>query len=488
MATLAQVTASLAVLFSPPAPSSGVTPQLIQHWATTPTPAQEGTGNAGNAYKLYIAPTGAGDMVLVGITGPHGQTPTITDSKGDASPTAVCSADNGSGNYVSYLYAFIPTAGTTWIEANWTGGAFNPFDWVISEFNNIASVTAQGHNCQAGVTAAATLVTPTSFLPTNNDSTGGNLIYSYTPLAASARCNASGYTPASGFTLLSGNTASFLNGNGYGFQTSSQYQVQTTRASVIASMTMTGENCSGGNGDPFNVLSVALRIGPAGIPNPTTIHVVRAVQMTNNQFGNPTLPTSFTVPTPTQGNLRVFMSETPNGTGTWTDAGTVTSSDGCKYTKVTGTNTGLYMWYAQGCSPCPTCTATFHNISVPLQNTAAKFYDVENAAASSFQNYTDTNNTCSTGSASNDPNFTPSNSAGVAIGMVAIGNGPAGGRTSPLGAVYAVPDFAGITDAEFMAFGDAHGFYYYSSNAAQNWTWTVTGQGSTCAALVAAYK
>lgn len=468
-----------------------ITPQVIQHWATSPSSSSAGHPT-GNAFQMHIQPTLAGDVLVVGITGWNGQTVTITDSAGDTSPTAVCSADAGAThNGLSLIYAFAPTTGTSWVKATWSGSGVVEFDFFITEFNNV-SAADQGHNCQAAVSSAANVVTPTGFTPTNNDSTGGNLIVNYTPISVgdnTVSCNASSYTPASGFSLLSGNVAGYLNGSPYNFPTSVQMEVQTTHASTVASVTMPGENCSSGDGDPFNTLTIALKVGASGTALPSTIRVVKAVQVTTDNNGASGLPTTFVLPTPWLGNLRVWMFEAINGNGSWAVATSVTSSDSCNYTSVVGANTGMYLWYAENCSPCPTCTTTFHlHNGTTLANTAGKFYDIVNANASSYQNYTDNSPTCSTGSSANNPSFTPGNSAGVSIAMVAVGNGPETGATSPSGLVYAVPNFTGQDDGESLAFGDAHGFYYYSSNAAQNWTWTISGPGSTCSGMAAAFK
>ena len=391
---------------------------------------------------------------------------------------------------MSYLYAIAPSAGTTWFKVAWSGSGVTAFNFVVTEFNNISSVAAQGHDCEAGLTATSGTVTPAGFTPTSNSA--GNLIYNYTALATGNNmpsCNASGYTPASGFERFGGDTTNWLNGNGYGFQSVMETEIQETAAAVVASMKMAGETCSGGNGDPFNSLTVALKIGSAGISYPSGIHVAQVQQLTTDSFGGANLPSSFSIPFSAVGNLRVFLFEATNGNGSWNNPnGTVTSSDGCNFTQVTGANSGELLYYAQGCSPCPNCTITFPlHSGASLANTAGKFYDIVNAASSSYLGYSDANLNCSTGSIADDPSLTPSTAPGLVLVAVGIGNGPASGLTAPSGAVYAVPYFTGISDGEHLAFGDAHGFYNYSTTAAQNWTWTVSGPGNTCTALAAEF-
>jgi len=464
-------------------------PEIVQHWDTATSSAGSGQP-AGNNYQLNVQPTGSGDIVVLAFTGVSGDTvSSITDSASDTIPAAVCSADNGSTNGLSYLYVIAPTAGVTWFKIAFSA-SFTEFNYVLTEYNNIASATAQGHNCQAGLASTAGTVTPTSFTPTSNSN--GNLIYNYTALATgtnSPACNASGYTPASGFERFGGNTSDWINGDGYGFQSVMQTETQLTAAAVSASVTMAGETCSSGNGDPFNSLTVALQIGAAGIAYPTSIHVVQTQQLTTDNFGSPNLPSSFSIPFSSLGNLRVFMFEAVNGNGSWDTAnGTVTSSDGCNFTQVTGANTGTYVYYAQNCSPCSNCTITFPlHSGTALANTAGKFYDVINASSSSYLNEADAALSCSTGSIAADPSITPSSAPGLTLAMVGVGNGPANGATAPSGLVYAVPQFTGQSDGEHLAFGDAHAFYNYSSTTAQSWTWTIAGTGTTCGGLAAAF-
>ena len=484
-ASAATVTQNIPITIT--ATSGSITPQIIQHEATSPTPIDVGGPNE-KTWQPYFAPTGAGDTVVFGFTGPSGQTPAVTDSSGDTIPAAVCTADAGAGNYVSYIYIIQPTAGTNWFKVVWSGVGGLLFDFVVTEFNNISSASAQGYNCQAAVTALATVVTPNSLTPANNDATGGNVIYNYTVLGAAARCNASDYTPAAGFTRLGGNTASWLNGDGFGVQTVTQYELQATHAAVVPLMAMPGENCSGGNGDPFNTLTIALKVGSAGIAYPTGIHVVQAIQMTTNTFGSPSLPATVNTPITAFGNLRVFMCESC-GVGSFMSADTVTSSDGCNFTKVVDSTTGNYIWYAQGCSPCTNCTVSFHTSGGTFFNTAGQYYDIINASSSSYQNENGVVPICAPSSVAHAPDFTPgNNSAGVALAMLGIGNGPGGPILAPSGAVSTCPLLNVVDDGEFTCFGDWHGYYYYSSNASQNWTWGILGPGSSCAGTVAAFK
>jgi hypothetical protein len=482
-------------------PSTAATPQIIQHLATSPTPPAVG-GPAGNAYKMYISPTGVGDVIVLGFTGISGQTPTVTDSAGDSITTGtnqICAADAGATNSKSYLYAIAPTPGTTWFIVTFTGGGTLTYDFFITEWNNISSITAQGHNCQANLPSTAGVVTPASFNSTNNDATGGNLIVNYTALATGSNipaCKASNYTPQTGYTRLGGYVGMVINGNGDGFQTVEQYDVQRTHGATVASMTMTGETCSSGNGDPFNSLTAALAIGTAGITYPTTIHVVQAQRIVGTAQGGPNLPASMTIPITALGNLRVFTAEALNGNGSWTSAnGTVTSSDGCNFTTVNLPTAGNAVWYAQGCSPCLNCSVTIPlHTGTALTNSSTMYYDIANAQASSYQTATQSTDSCTNGANANEPSITPTSgqTPGLALHIFPIGVGPVVSPifTSPSGAVPTVPTFTGQGDGELMGFGDEDGYYYYSTAATQNWTIQINnGDGSTtCSPSVALFK
>jgi hypothetical protein len=186
----------------PPGPESTPntpTPQIIQHLSTVANAAASGEPNS-NTYQIDIAPTGSGDTMILSITALYGHgTPRVTDSASDPSPAAICDAYDGSGSYISYIYAFQPSAGVRWLKVTFSTPI--PFDWEVTEFNHLGA-TSQGSECQAGLPSTSGTVTPRGFTPTNNNSTGGNLIYNYTALASAAGCNARSYSPATGFTLL----------------------------------------------------------------------------------------------------------------------------------------------------------------------------------------------------------------------------------------------------------------------------------------------
>ena len=195
------------------------------------------------------------------------------------------------------------------------GASVQPFQYTLSEFNNIAtSSPVNGCIQAAGISPAGGTISPGSFTPTaNNDANGGNVIWSYTASAANAGGYPTGWTAASGFTLLDANN---IGSSGY-ISTASQWRIQPTQGAVTPSIVEAGDN-----GDTYNSLAIALKIATAGSSMPTGIHINKVIYFTQQSAGN-----SLTLETPATGNLRVIAfslagsvsSVTDNDTGSsWT--------------------------------------------------------------------------------------------------------------------------------------------------------------------------
>jgi len=468
------------------------TPQLVYHWATVPNPV--GSGQKGTAYKLYIPPVGAGDTIILATNVPNGRTVTITDSASDSSPTALCTADAGSGNFKSSLYAFVPTTGVTWINVGVSGAQFAGFDAEVSEWNNVGTTLQGSASCTASNASTAGVVTPTAISATNNDATGGNLLFNYTvlagPSAGTPACQTSNYTAGNGFVLLNGDTSTALNGNGFGFQHSTMALVQTTAASIAAKITLTGETCSSGNGDPYNSATVALKVQTSGITYPSTIHVIKDIEIDTFNWASPTVPATWLFPFSSRGNLRVFMFDGAVD-HTYAVANTVTSSDGCNFTQSTGSgNDILIFWYAQNCSPCDNCTITFNMTpGGSLNISAGRFYDIANAAASSYVGRAGNNiGAANQTSVTHDPDYTPTNATLILV-MGQNGFGPTTGITSPTGVYWTCALYTGQTDGDYMCSGDGHAYYYAPTTAPENWSWSIVSQpGGSIAGTVAEFK
>ena len=182
-------------------------------------------------------PVLAGDALVLAISYPSGNTPSITDSLSNAWPSsAACTANNGSGNIVTAIYVLPNSkAGTASSPGTITigfGSAIQPFQYTISEFNNIAtSSPVNGCKQAAGLSpnASTAVIDPGSFTPTtNNNANGGDVIWSYTAVAATSSGSPTTWKAGSGFTLLDGD----INSTYPGFPHASQWYIQTTQAAV----------------------------------------------------------------------------------------------------------------------------------------------------------------------------------------------------------------------------------------------------------------
>src|SRR5882724_5228490 len=119
-------------------------PTLVQHITSSANPA--GVGISGDNFKMPIGnPVGAGNCLVLGMTYPHGSTPTVTDNNGNTwSGSPAVSADGGVGGYVSAIFVLAnANAGLTTITVAFgTGNAtIIPFQYTLSEFNNVATAS-----------------------------------------------------------------------------------------------------------------------------------------------------------------------------------------------------------------------------------------------------------------------------------------------------------------------------------------------------------
>jgi hypothetical protein len=272
--------------------------------------------------------------------------------------------------------------------------------------------------------------------------------------------------------------------NNIGFPEASQYYVQTTSGSVTPSITATGESSSG---DCFNSASVALMIANSGASAPGAIHVAKIIHEAFITFSSPGTQTTMF---PTTGNLRVATFTWANGCpGAGAGCiGSLASSDGCAWT-LQVPNGGAGIAYAQNCSPCPTCSMSLNYTGgQTLPQASFRLYDVQNAAASSFQNIVGAQGACGT-SVTNAPSITPAGaSSGLMIAALGNGNGPVTAVTSPAGAVFDLWTFANQTDSDLADNADASSHYYYSSGATQNWNYTKTNGTDQCYWAAAAFN
>jgi hypothetical protein len=459
--------------------SSGAgAPILFQHIASSTDPS--GSGITGKNFVFHTESLPVNTVAVMGVSAPSGTAVSISDALAGSWSSAVCTVDAGSGGMKSWVFVqpLGATGGADTITIGVGSAQIQPVQFDISFYENInTSSPTDGSLCPASqiTPTSGGVISPGSFTPTANDSNGGNVIWNYTPLGSSGYSNATvtAWTAGSSFTLLNGGAVWWPE---HGYPQASQAFVQSTSAAVTPSISATGENSS--NGDAFNSLTVALKVANNGASAPSTIHVAN---ITHETIAEPSSPGAATGPFPTTGNLRVVST-------TWESAcpaggppclSSISSSDGCSWTIVgNAANGDAVLGYAQNCAPCPTCTVTLHFTAGGGFQGSFRLFDVQNAAAASYQNEASGNNSC--GTTLNDaPTITPSgSSSGLAIAATGIGTGPGLAVTSPIGATFDLWTFTGQTDADTADNADLTAHYYFSSTATQNWNWSLNAPSS----------
>ena len=258
-----------------------------------------GIGIPGNNYKIPLPNSVlAGDALVLAITYPHGNPITISDTLRQVWPAASIVEDGGANNYATAIYVRCGSAGGSETITVGLSGSVLPFEYTVSEFNNVAAA-----NCVDGSVGGANLspssagvINPGSFTPlTNNNAKGGHVIWNYTALSSPADGNPTSWKPASGFTLLDGDIAWI---NKQGFPHASQWSIQTQQAAATPSITSTGDTA-----DTFNSASVSLLAASAGGATPSGIHINKIIHQTWVALSS---GATLRLQLPTTGNLRVL--------------------------------------------------------------------------------------------------------------------------------------------------------------------------------------
>jgi len=464
-------------------------PVMFQHIASSTNPTGNGIG--GHAFVFHTESLPANTVAVMGLTVAHGITATVSDTLVGSWGAAVCTQDAGSGLAKTYLFvkSLGATGGVDTITLGVGGADTQPVQFDITFWQNINTTSpTAGSLCPSGGNLAANssgLVSPGSLTPTNNNATGGNVIWNYTPICSTnAGSNPTSWTAASGFTLLNGEIIWTTNN---GFPQASQYALQLVSASVTPSITATGENASG---DCFNSVSVALAVANNGSTAPSGIHVAAIGHESFISFAS---PGTQKIQVPWRGNLRVLSFTWPSmapGAGAGS-ASSATSSDGCNFTVIGGTGGNSGLMYAQNCLPCPTCTVSITYVGTQtLPQASFRYYDVQNALASSYQNETAGSGSC-TATTNDAPTFTPTGlTTGLTLSNLGIGTGPitAFASGAPTGAVLDLWNFTDQTDADLADNADASNHLYYTSKATQNWNYLEAQGTQDCYWIAAAFN
>jgi chitodextrinase len=454
---------------------SAATPALIQHVASSANPL--GLGLPGNNFKIPLPNSvGAGNCLVLGITYPHGSMPTITDNNGNIWPAAAAvAADAGNGNYVAAIWV-LPNAhaGQTLITVSFSAVVI-PFEYTLSEFDNIATVSpVNGIAASTNKTGASLSTGPLT--PGNNDSNGGNLIWNYYALSSIANGNPTKWAASNGFTLLDADIAWT---KGQGFPHASQFYVQTAASPISPGVAATGDTSN-----RYNAVAVALRVARGGNAAPSSIHVNKILHQTSNAPPSGTWVLQF----PATGNLRVVA--TANGNNLTNITG-ITDSDNGVWTKIEPADDEPQIWYSANASINANLVVTLHLGAGPTMTLL--FYDIANAATAPLDTYSGapaiavSNQTIIT----NMPSITPTTANGLVIAVMGDGDGPVLGLNtgSPSGAIFDLVNYSEELDVDLMENADGQAHYYNSDMSVENWNWRITSNpNNTVFATAAAFK
>jgi hypothetical protein len=448
-------------------------PALIQHVASSANPV--GVGITGNAFKCPIPnPVGSGNCLILGITYPHGKTVTVTDNNGNTWPSSpVTSVDAGvSANIMAVFVLPNAAAGQTTLTITFNTTVI-PFQYTLSEYNNIATVTPV-NGFQSVNDTAGPNVTLASFTPTNNNANGGNMLWFYAAVSGGSSDNPTGWVPNGSFALLDADIAW---NTGQGFPHASCHFLQATSAAIAPSMAATGSTLNGYHG-----ICVALKAATAGTAAPGGIYINKIIHQTSNQPAHPT----WNLLLPAVGNLRVLvMNENTsiNATG-------ITDNESGTWTKVEATTDEPQYWYSPNKSPNSSLAITITSSGTPSTVTTV-FYDISGADPSPYDTTGGMVSTSVSGltSISNAPTISPTTANGLVLASMGLGQGPGLSVTSPAGAVWDLCTYTSETDTDLMENADAKAHYYNAAAGSIGFAWTFTSQASnTAEATAIAFK
>ena len=427
----------------------------------------------GGSKVIAASPTGATEA---GTT----VTITTTTAHGLLAGQVVSVADVGVAGYNgTFIVATVPTTTTftytaaAGLAASGGGTAYvvvQPFQYTVSEFNNVATVTpVNGTSSTAAVSAPG--LTSGLFTPGNNDANGGNLIWTYcfdTSNQGSGN-KVSSFAAGTGFTLLDADIAWGTDDN---MHHAAEYFVQATSAAINPGITATMSPAN----DVFNVVSVALKAAVAGTaPATTGIRIVRIVHLTKAVFA---LNESWQLQFPCIGNLILLVATDPGVM----NITSVTDSKGNTYTSQSPDTTEPQFWFAGSATPDANLILTLHTSGTPL-GTSVTVYDIIGAAPSPFDVAAGVPNFVDTGGLNvvDVPAITPTN-IGLTVAAAEFNNGPTSGLDtgSPAGAIFDCVYSPHQTDADVMDNADGRAHLYNSDLSLEHWNWVVANRGITC--------
>ena len=455
--------------------SSLIGPSLIQHVASSANPI--GVGISGNNFRIPLPNSvGAGNCLVLGITYPSGNVPAVADNNGNAwSGSATVTADAGQFGYVSAVWV-LPNAhaGATQITVSFLSDVI-PFQYVVSEFNNVAAVNPV-NGTSVNVDGLGPSLTTGTLIPGNNDANGGNVIWNYYALSSNGNGNPTIWSPGSNFSLLDADIAWTTN---QGFPHASQWFVQSVASQLSPGITATRDGSN-----HYNSVAIALKVAQGGTAVSTGIHINKILHQTSNDPPSGTWSLQF----PATGNLRVIA--TANGNNL-TDITSITDSDNGTWTKLEPSDDEPQIWYSPNTTSNTNLVVTLHLGSGPTMTLL--FYDISGAAVSPLDTFSGEPSTGVSGQSSvaGMPLITPLTANGLVLAVMGIGDGPVLGlgTGSPVGAVFNLVTYRDEIDLDLMENADAHAHLYNTDTSAESWNWNLTpNSNNSVFATAAAFR
>jgi hypothetical protein len=418
-------------------------------------------------WKIPISmKTGTGNCMVLALSFTGGTTvSSVSGAVNGSLGSAVSTSIQGTGNVDSAVYV-LPniTSGNETITVTFAT-AVSMFQYVYTEFYGVATSSVTAGSVSNGATQTTTPATG-SFTPTNNDGTGGNIIWAY---HVKSDVTPGQHTitmfPASGFTPLTLDTF-WIDSDG--FSKAAQAEIQATSAAINPAIVAIGVTT-----DHWNSIAVALKISSgSGTAPPTGIQMGKI-----DHFSTGSYPSSGTVKAQVTsfGNLRVICSDDPS-----LNATTVTDSEGNTWIP-DGVTAGF--WYL------PNATANARLTVFITGGSGDTFLswrapDIYNASAHPFDSATLSGQSTGGTTFTASPSPSPTSSAGLTIANIGLGQGPGLSVTAPSGAIWDLATFTGETDTDSMENADIMAHFSYSSSGAQTWTFTVANSTTTSGGFV----
>ena len=403
---------------------------IIQHVMYAGNSQAAASSDAGNNFIYNLPnPTLSGDVLILAVSYPISNTPSITDNKSNTWPASGATGTKTVTGGTMAIQVFVLTSvttGTQTITVGFGSVAIIPVHVWITE---VTGITALANGVTAATVNTNGIISAGSFTPTANNSNGGNLVLAYMGEdAVTGTTNPALIVPETNFSL---NDADISWTQAQGWPKASEFYLQATSAAINPRFYL-----NTGGTDTYNIVAVALALGSQGSSKPAGIHIDRMLY-----FGDSTNPSAALLEIPATGNLAVIIG--PESTVATPVINTVKDSDAISWTQRNTTAGQPSPWDRVNSTANPARTLTV-NFATTGSSYQLVYYDISGAATSPFDvvagvGTTSTNNVNSIAS---QPSITPSQANELIIGCLQVGDGPATGITVPSGAIFDIPTFS----------------------------------------------